>query len=126
MSKQAINVNVNVAYWFQGTGLTGQNLSEHNQNKFTRVATKYKRKTGQKLSKMRCYKASRHAARQIKAEFGTRILSNSIATFEMLLTGIDKTLDRKNHNLDLGAFKVDDIADLACAPTGAAAHRKSA
>jgi len=126
MSKQAINVNVNVAYWFQGTGLTGQNLSEHNQNKFTRVATKYKRKTGNKLSKMRCYKASRHAARQIKDEFGTRILSNSITTFEMLLTGIDKTLDRKNHTIDLGAFKVDDIADLACAPTGAAAHRKSA
>jgi len=126
MSKQAINVNVNVAYWFQGTGLTGQNLSEHNQNKFTRVATKYKRKTGQKLSKMRCYKASRHAARQMKSEFGSRILSNSIATFEMLLTGIDKTLDRKNHNLNLGAFNVADIADLACAPTGAAAHRKSA
>ena len=62
MSKQAINVNVNVGYWFQGTGLTGQNLSEHNQNKFTRVATKYKRKTGQKLSKIRCYKASRVAA----------------------------------------------------------------
>ena len=124
MSKQAINVNVNVAYWFQGTGLTGQNLSEHNQNKFTRVATKYKRKTGNKLSKMRCYKASRHAARQIKAEFGTRILSNSITTFEMLLTGIDKTLDRKN--VDLGELNVADIADLACAPTGAAAHRKSA
>jgi hypothetical protein len=126
MSKQAININVNVGYWFQGTGLTGQNLSEHNQNKFTRVATKYKRKTGQKLSKMRCYRASRNAARQIKDEFGTRILSNSITTFEMLLTGIDKTLDRKNHTIDLGAFKIDDIAELACAPTGAAAHRKSA
>ena len=124
MSKQSIKIDVD--FWFQGTGLTGQNLSEHNQNKFTRVATKYKRKTGNKLSKMRCYKASRHAARQIKAEFGTRILSNSITTFEMLLTGIDKTLDRKNHNVDLGEFNVADIADLACAPTGAAAHRKSA
>jgi len=123
MSKQAINVNVNVGYWFQGSGLTGQNLSEHNENKFQRVATKYKRKTGNKLSKMRCYHASRVGARKLKAEFGTRILSNSITTFEMLLTGIDKTLDRKNHNVDLGEFNVADIADLACAPTGAAAHK---
>ena len=126
MSKQAINVNVNVAYWFQGTGLTGQNLSEHNQNKFTRLEIKYKRKTGKKLSKVRCYKASRVAARKIKDEYGTRILSNSITTFELLMTAVDRTLDRKNHNIDLGEFNVADIADLACAPTGAAAHRKSA
>ena len=70
--------------------------------------------------------ASRVAARKIKAEYGTRILSNSITTFEMLMTAIDRTLDRKNHNIDLGEFNVADIADLACAPTGAAAHRKSA
>lgn len=121
MSKQAIKIDVD--FWFQGTGLTGQNLSEHNQNKFTRVATKYKRKTGNKLSKMRVYRASRIGARMLKAEYGVRILSGSIMTFEMLLTGIDKTLDRKNHNIDLGAFEVADIADLACAPTGASAHK---
>ena len=119
-------VNVNVRYWFQSSGLTGQNLSEANQRKFTRIAKKYKKKTGQKLSKMRCYKASRHAARQVKAEFGTRILSNSITTFELLLTGIDKTLDRKNHTIDFGAFNVAEIADLACAPTGAAVHKSKA
>ena len=126
MSKQAINVNVNVGYWFQGSGLTGQNLSEHNQNKWSRLEIKYKRKMGKKLSKTRCYIASRVAARKIKAEYGTRILSNSITTFELLMTAIDRTLDRKNHNIDLGEFHVVDIADLACAPTGAAAHRKSA
>lgn len=125
MSKQFISVNVK--YWFQSSGLTGQNLSEHNQNKFDRVAAKYKRKMGgAKLSKMRCYAASRVGARKLKAEFGTRICSNSITTFEMLLTGIDKTLDRKNHNVDLGEFNVSDIADLACSPTGGAAHRKTA
>ena len=124
MSQKSINVNV--SYWFQSTGLTGQNLSEANQRKFARVATKYKKKTGDKLSKMRCYKASRVAARQLKAEFGTRILSNSITTFELLLTGIDKTLDRKNHVIDFGSFDVDKITDLSCATTGAAAHKKRA
>jgi hypothetical protein len=124
MSQKSINVNVR--YWFQSTGLTGQNLSEANQRKFARVATKYKKKTGGKLSKTRCYKASRVAARQLKAEFGTRILSNSITTFELLLTGIDKTLDRKNHVIDFGSFDVDQIADLSCATTGAAAHKQRA
>lgn len=119
-------INVNVRYWFQSSGLTGQNLSEANQRKFARIATKYKKKTGNKLSKMRCYKASRVAARQLKAEFGTRILSNSITTFELLMTGIDKTLDRKNHVIDFGAFNVDQIADLSCATTGAAAHKQRA
>lgn len=124
MSQKSINVNVR--YWFQSSGLTGQNLSEANQRKFARIATKYKKKTGNKLSKMRCYKASRVAARQLKAEFGTRILSNSITTFELLLTGIDKTLDRKNHVIDFGSFDVDQIADLSCATTGAAAHKQRA
>ena len=119
-------INVNVRYWFQSSGLTGQNLSEANQRKFARIATKYKKKTGNKLSKMRCYKASRVAARQLKAEFGTRILSNSITTFELLMTGIDKTLDRKNHVIDLGSFDVDQIADLSCATTGSAAHKQAA
>jgi hypothetical protein len=32
----------------------------------------------------------------------------------MLLTGVDKTLDRKNHTIDFGAFNVSAIADLAC------------
>ena len=120
------SINVNVRYWFQSSGLTGQNLSEANDRKFNRIATKYKKKTGDKLSKMRCYKASRVAARQLKAEFGTRILSNSITTFELLLTGIDKTLDRKNHVIDFGAFNVDQLADLSCATTGAAAHKQRA
>ena len=120
------SINVNVSYWFQSSGLTGQNLSEANQRKFARIATKYKKKTGNKLSKIRCYKASRVAARQVKAEFGTRILSNSITTFELLMTGIDKTLDRKNHVIDFGAFNVDQIADLSCATTGAAAHKQRA
>jgi len=124
MSQKSINVNIR--YWFQSTGLTGQNLSEANQRKFARVATKYKKKTGDKLSKTRCHKASRVAARQLKAEFGTRILSNSITTFELLLTGIDKTLDRKNHVIDFGAFDVDQITDLSCATTGAAAHKQRA
>lgn len=112
------NVSINVNYWKQSTGLTGQNLSEDNQRKFSRVATKYENKTGKSLSKVRLYKASRIAARQVKEEFGTRIVCNSKTTFELLLTGVDRTLDRKNHNIDLGAFDVQDIMDLANKPRG--------
>jgi hypothetical protein len=117
------NVSFSVSYWKQSTGLTGQNLSEDNARKFARVAAKFEKKTGQSLSKVRAYRASRHAARQVKAEFGSRIMSNSKATFEILLTGIDRTLDRKNHAIDLGAFNVQDIVELANKPRG---KRKSA
>jgi hypothetical protein len=44
----------------------------------------------------------------------------------MVLTAVDKTLDRKNHNVDLGEFNVSNIAELACKPTGGAAHKKRA
>ena len=115
--------SINVSFWRQSTGLTGQNLNQDNQNKYSRIARKFEKKTGQKLSKVRLYKASRHAARQVKAEFGSRIVSNSKATFEMLLTGVDKTLDRKNHTIDFGAFNVSSLTDLACQPTG---RKKSA
>ena len=120
------NVSFAISYWKQSTGLTGQNLSERNQAKFARVARKYQKKTGLKLSKLRLYKASREAARQLKAEHGGRILSHSICTFELLVTAIDKELSKRQHEIDLGAFKVESIRDLACAPTGYHAHKRKA
>lgn len=34
---------INATFWKQSTGLTGQNLTQSNQKKFTRVAKKYKK-----------------------------------------------------------------------------------
>lgn len=118
------NVSFVVSYWNQSTGLTGQNLSERNQAKFARVAAKYNKKTGLNLSKTRLYKASRHAARQLKAEYGGRILSHSICTFELLLTAVDKELSKRPHEIDMGAFDVRSITQLANQPMGP--KRKSA
>jgi len=115
--------SINVSFWKQSTGLTGQNLNEDNARKFDSVARKFNKKTGLKLSKMAAYRASRSVARELKAEYGSRIVSNSKTTFELLLTGVDKTLDRKNHNIDLGTFDISSITDLACKPTG---RKKSA
>ena len=117
-------VSIAFDFWKQTTGLTEQNLNPDNQKYFTRVAAKYKKKKDITLSKTRCYLASRNAARQIKAEYGSRIMSNSKCTFDLLLTAFDKTLDRKNHTIDLGAFNVQDIAELANKPVGR--KRKSA
>lgn len=108
----ATSVDINVKR--TTTGLTGQNMNPDNRSKFNRVAKKFNKKTGLKLSMVATYKASRVGARKVKAEFGSRIVSNSKATMELVLTGIDKTLDRKNHNVDLGEFNVTDILDLAC------------
>lgn len=117
-------VSFNMSYWNQSTGLTGQNLSEANQRKFSRVAAKYEKRTGQSLSKMRLYKASRNAARELKAEYGGRIMSHSICTFELLLTAVDKELSQRPHEIDMGAFNVTSIVDLANQPRGR--KRKSA
>tara|TARA_R100000482_G_C5044043_1_gene109672 strand:+ start:279 stop:647 length:369 start_codon:yes stop_codon:yes gene_type:complete len=120
------NVSFVVSYWKQSTGLTGQNLSERNQFKFSRVAKKYHKKTGTHLSKVKLYKASRHAARQLKAEYGGRILSHSIACFELILTAVDKELSKRPHNLDMGSFDVSNIKDLCCASRGRKASKQAA
>tara|TARA_R100000005_G_C4974447_1_gene186328 strand:- start:614 stop:970 length:357 start_codon:yes stop_codon:yes gene_type:complete len=112
------NVSFTVSYWKQSTGLTGQNLSERNQAKFARIARKFEKKLDMKLSKTRLYKASREAARQLKAEYGGRIMSHSICTFELLLTAVDKELSKRPHEIDMGAFKVDSIIQLANQPSG--------
>jgi len=112
------NVSFTVSYWKQSTGLTGQNLSEANQRKFSRVAKKYSKVMKQDLSKTRLYKASREAARQLKADFGGRILSHSICTFDLLLTAVDKELSKRTHDIDMGVFKVDSMIQLANQPSG--------
>lgn len=72
-----------------------------------------KKVTEKSLSKTRLYKASRVGAREMKQEFGTRIGSTSIATFEMLLTAIDKELNGAKHSIDFGSFKVKSHVDFA-------------
>ena len=105
--------NINVTYWKQSTGLTGQNLTQSNQKKFARVAKKYHKVTGYQLSKMKLYKASRVGARQVKKEFGARIGSTSVATFEMLLTAIDQELKGMKTAIDFGSFKVKSYSDFS-------------
>jgi hypothetical protein len=49
----------------------------------------------------------------LKKEFGTRIGSTSIATFEMLLTAIDKELNGVKHSIEFGEFQVKSYNDFA-------------
>ena len=49
----------------------------------------------------------------MKQEFGTRIGSTSIATFEMLLTAIDKELNGVRHSIEFGEFQVKSYNDFA-------------
>ena len=109
------SINVNVSYWFQSTGLTGQNLTEQNSRLFNRVQTKFRKKGFGKLSKMKCYHASRIGARMVKDEFGSPIGSNSKATFARVLTGVDQWLNGSNNiELDFRTFEIETPTDLAC------------
>ena len=47
--------NINVTYWTQSTGVTGQCLSERGQKLFDTTSALYNQATGEKLSKMKFY-----------------------------------------------------------------------
>ena len=47
--------NINVTYWTQSTGVTGQCLSERGQKLFDTTSALYFQATGEKLSKMKLY-----------------------------------------------------------------------
>lgn len=94
-------------------GFNGSKFDTIKPKKFTRIAKKYHKITEQSLSKMKLYKASRIGARQIKKEFGARIGSTSIATFEMLLTAIEQELKGMKTAIDFGSFKVKSYKDFS-------------
>ena len=127
------NVSFTVSYrgktttkkaWAQSTGLTGQNLSEANDRFYNWLAPKFEKAMGVRLSKVALYLASREAARKLKAEYGGHIRSHSICTFDLLCTAIYKELNKRPHEIDMGAFNVTSILDLASKPVGR--KRKSA
>ena len=53
--------NINVAYWVQSTGVTGQCLTERGQKLFDTTSALYHQVTGEKLSKMKLYDVEQQA-----------------------------------------------------------------
>jgi hypothetical protein len=88
-------------------------LSEANDRFYNWLAPKFEKAMGVRLSKVALYLASREAARKLKAEYGGHIRSHSICTFDLLCTAVYKELKKRPHEIDMGVFKVNNIADLA-------------
>ena len=62
--------NINVTYWTQSTGVTGQCLSERGQKLFDTTSALYFQATGEKLSKMKLYDIVLTECRQTKKSDG--------------------------------------------------------
>ena len=73
--------NINVAYWVQSTGVTGQCLTERGQKLFDTTSALYHQVTGEKLSKMKLYDIVLSECRETKKSEGFYIRNISTAGF---------------------------------------------
>jgi len=103
-----------VTYWKQcKAGLTGYCLTERTQKLFTRVADRYNRVTGLKLSKMRMYERAMDVARASKQVSGGRMMDTANAIFATQLIELEKVLKTRQEIVIFKSLEISNIKDLA-------------
>lgn len=121
------SVKINLDYWKQSTGLTGQCLTERTQALYDSTSDLYKQVTGENLSKMVLYRHARHYARQTKNETGGRIMDTASAIMGIQLIELRKHLrkikNRKRLKLDV-QFETIEICNLKELASGKRGRRK--
>tara|TARA_S200002703_G_scaffold155293_1_gene159283 strand:- start:1122 stop:1499 length:378 start_codon:yes stop_codon:yes gene_type:complete len=119
MSKKTLNVS----YWKQSTGRTGQCLSERGQKIFDTLQPIYEEVVGLPLSKMKLYKLSLEMSKSAKEDEGFYIQNTATTAFMVLvqdLTSVCRAI-RKGKEYDIksyGSFKVTNLKDLAKSKLG--------
>ena len=119
MSKKTLNVS----YWKQSTGRTGQCLSERGQKIFDTLQPIYEEVVGLPLSKMKLYKLSLEMSKSAKEDEGFYIQNTATTAFMVLvqdLTSVCRAI-RKGKEYDsksYGSFKVTNLKDLAKSKLG--------
>ena len=115
--------NINVSYWKQSTGRTGQCLTERGQKLFDTTSALFTKVTGKKLSKERVYDIVLGVSRQAKEEEGFYIQNTSSSAFMLIMQDLAsfcraelKGYDYKQ--ITFGQFKVDKLYKLAKAKAG--------
>ena len=115
--------NINVSYWKQSTGRTGQCLTERGQKLFDTTSALYTKATGEKLSKERIYDLCLGVSRQAKIDEGFYIQNTSSSAFMLVMQDLSsfcraelKGYDYKQ--ITFGQFKVDKLYKLARAKAG--------
>jgi|TARA_R110000824_G_C15215068_1_gene677042 hypothetical protein len=103
------------AYVRANGGKTAQCRSFLNDKTYLRVNRLIERKYKVSLSMDRCQTAARHAARKLKADYGTKIQDNAQLTMGFVLKWAENEVKGKNANpIDIFEFGVQDITSLLC------------
>jgi len=115
--------NINVAYWVQSTGVTGQCLTERGQKLFDTTSALYKQATGLKLSKMKLYDIVLAECRTTKQAEGFYIRNISTAGFMVAMQDLASLCraylrDKDYKTISFGQFQVGKLHKLATAKVG--------
>ena len=115
--------NINVTYWTQSTGVTGQCLSERGQKLFDTTSALYYQATGEKLSKMKLYDIVLTECRETKKSDGFYIRNISTAGFMVAMQDLASVCraylkDREYKSISFGQFKVGKLHKLARGKVG--------
>jgi len=115
--------NINVSYWKQSTGRTGQCLTERGQKLFDTTSALFTKVTGKKLSKERVYDIVLNVSRQAKVDEGFYIQNTSSSAFMLVMQDLSSfcRAELKGYEykqITFGKFKVDKLYKLAKAKAG--------
>ena len=115
--------NINVTYWTQSTGVTGQCLSERGQKLFDTTSALYFQATGEKLSKMKLYDIVLTECRQTKKSDGFYIRNISTAGFMVAMQDLASIWraylkDKEYKSISFGQFQVGKLHKLARGKVG--------
>tara|TARA_R100001591_G_scaffold100628_2_gene107178 strand:+ start:442 stop:819 length:378 start_codon:yes stop_codon:yes gene_type:complete len=119
MSKKTINVS----YWKQSTGRTGQCLTERGQKLYEVTSSLYTQVTGKKLSKERVYDLVLEVARDSRKDSGFYIQNTSSSAFMIAMQDLASLcraeLKGKPYKaISFGVFEAKTLPKLATAKVG--------
>ena len=117
------NKTINVSYWKQSTGRTGQCLTERGQKIFDTLEPIYEEVVGLPLSKEKMYDMSLTLSRSTKEDEGFYIQNTASTAFMILvqdLTTFCRHLRKGKEytSISFGVFKVSNLKDLAKSKLG--------
>ena len=117
------NKTINVSYWKQSTGRTGQCLTERGQKIFDTLQPIYEEVVDLPLSKEKMYDMSLTLSRATKDEEGFYIQNTASTAFMILvqeLTSMCRHIrkGKEYKSISFGVFKVSNLKDLAKSKLG--------
>jgi hypothetical protein len=117
------NKTLNVSYWKQSTGKTGQCLSERGQKIFDTLTPIYEEVVGLPLSKMKVYSMALEMSRQGRKDEGFYMQNTATTAFMVLvqdLTSICRAIrkGREPKSISYGTFTISNLKNVAKSKLG--------